>query len=429
MTDYLAFPPAKEVRGTVAAPPSKSATNRALVLAAQSDSAVEIANPLESEDTQALRRCLAAMGARFEAVSGGLRVCGPLVGPGDREIPLDAGESGTAARFLAAVASATPGRFRLTGAGRLGERPVGELVEALRSAGAAIEYAGAPGHLPLAVSGGSLRSGRIRVDATRSSQFLSALLLAAPAVAGGLAVVSAAGVASAPYVETTLECLRAFGHGVSGGLAEPEGIRVKRGETIARRYEVPGDYSSALPLLAAAGAAGGEVTVTGLVTPSGDADARAIPVLERMGIALARGAGAVTARARRGALSPVTVVATDFPDAVPALAALAALAPGESRFEGIAHLRLKESDRITALAALLTAAGARASAREDSLVVEGPAGPRAGGAARLPTFGDHRIAMAAGLLSLVLPALLIENPDSVSKSYPSFFEDLATISY
>ena len=204
---------------------------------------------------------------------------------------------------------------------------------------------------------------------------------------------------------------------------------MKRGDNVSRRYEVPGDYSSALPLLAAAGAAGGEVSVTGLVTPSADADARALPVLERMGVELAWGTGAVTARARRGALSPVTVVATDFPDAVPALAALAALAPGESRFEGIAHLRLKESDRIAALAALLIAAGARASAREESLVVEGPAGPRAGGAVRLPTFGDHRIAMAAGLLSLALPALLIENPDCVSKSYPSFFKDLATISY
>jgi 3-phosphoshikimate 1-carboxyvinyltransferase len=115
MSDYLAFPPARGVSGTVAAPPSKSATNRALVLAALSDSAVAIVNPLESEDTRALSRCLAAMGARFETVPAGLRVGGPLAGPRNREITLDAGESGTAARFLAAVASATPGRFLLTG--------------------------------------------------------------------------------------------------------------------------------------------------------------------------------------------------------------------------------------------------------------------------------------------------------------------------
>jgi 3-phosphoshikimate 1-carboxyvinyltransferase len=427
MMDYLAIPPAKEVSGTVAAPPSKSATNRALVLAALSDAAVEIVRPLESEDTRALRRCLAAMGATLEAVQQGLRVRGPLAGPADREVTLDAGESGTAARFLAAVASATPGRFLLTGSGRLCERPVGELVLALRSAGASIEYAGAEGHLPVAISGGSLRSGRVAVDASRSSQFLSALLLAAPAISGGLEVVSAAGVASAPYVETTLECLRAFGHDVSGDASgEREGIRVTRGARPVRRYEVPGDYSSALPLLAVAGAAGGRVTVTGLVFPSADADARVLPVLERMGLKVEGTSGAVTVRARREDLRPVAVIATDFPDAVPALAALASLARGESRFEGIAHLRLKESDRIASLAALLTAAGATATALEGSLVVEGPAAPRAG-AVRLPTFGDHRIAMAAALLSLALPGLLIENPDCVSKSYPEFFRDLATI--
>ncbi len=427
MTDYLAIPPAKEVRGTVAAPPSKSATNRALVLAALSDSAVEIARPLESEDTRALRRCLAAMGARFEETPEGLRVRGPLAGPGGRAVTLDAAESGTAARFLAAVASATPGRFLLTGSGRLRERPVGELVAALRSAGASIEYAGAEGHLPLAISGGPLRSGRVAVDASRSSQFVSALLLAAPAVAGGLEVVSMASIASAPYVATTLECLRAFGHEVSGDPSGREGIRVTRGARPVLRYEVPGDYSSALPLLAAAGAAGGRVTVTGLVFPSADADAGALAVLERLGLEVEGRSGAVTVRGRRADLRPVAVTATDFPDAVPALAALAALASGQSRFDGVAHLRLKESDRIASLAALLTAAGASARALEDGLVVEGPAAALAGGAAKLPTFGDHRIAMAGALLSLGLPGLLIENPDCVSKSYPGFFRDLATI--
>ena len=429
MTDYLAFPPAREVRGTIAAPPSKSATNRALVLAALSEAAVEIVRPLESEDTRALRRCVTAMGASFEDVPEGWRVHGPLAGPTDRQIALDAGESGTAARFLAALAGATRGRFLLTGSGRLRERPVGVLVLALRSAGASIDYTGLEGHLPLAISGGTLRSGRVVVDASRSSQFLSALLLAAPAVEGGLLVVSTAAVASAPYVETTLECLRAFGHDVSGGLTAAEGIRVERGGEAARRYEVPGDYSSALPLLAAAGAAGGRVTVTGLAPGSADADARALRVLKRMGLELEEKGGAVTVRARREDLRPVSVVATEFPDAVPPLAALAALARGESRFEGIAHLRLKESDRIAALAALLTAAGARARALDACLVVEGPAPRRAGGAAMLPTFGDHRIAMAGGLLSLALPGLLIENPDCVSKSYPAFFRDLATIRY
>ena len=146
-----------------------------------------------------------------------------------------------------------------------------------------------------------------------------------------------------------------------------------------------------------------------------------------MGLAIEPSAEGIAARSR-GPVRPVTVVATDFPDAVPALAALAARASGRSLFEGIAHLRLKESDRLDSIASLLTAAGAHARALEDGIVVEGGTDPPAAGPARkLPTFGDHRIAMAAALLSLALPGLLIEDPACVAKSYPGFFADLETL--
>ena len=427
MMDYIVIPPAKEVAGSIMAPPSKSATNRALVLAAISESPVAIESPLEADDTRALARCLAAMGAMFETLHGGLRCHGPLAGPSGRELTLDVAESGTAARFLTALACATPGRFFLTGSPRLRERPVAELVTALREAGAEIEHAGEPDGLPLRIRGASLRAGRVVVDASRSSQFLSALLLTAPVVPGGLEVAASSQVASAPYVTTTLDCLRAFGHEVFGNASEGQ-FRVVRGRSAVTGYEVPGDYSSALPLLAAAGIAGGRVTVTGLRWPSADADARAVSVLERMGIEIQGKPGAVSASARRHGLESLCVVATDFPDAVPVLAALAAVAAGESRFEGIAHLRLKESDRIASLSALLAAAGADAMARDNCLVVTGPARIRRGGPARrLPTFGDHRIAMAGALLSLAIPDLLIENPGCVAKSYPRFFRDLESL--
>ena len=178
MTDSLVIPPAREVRGTVAAPPSKSATNRALVLATLCATPVAIVRPLDSYDTRALSRCLAAMGASIAPSGEGLLVGGPLGVASGREVALDAGESGTAARFLAALCAAVPGRFLLTGAARLRERPMEELLVALRSAGADIRCTGKPGHLPLAIAGGALSPGRVRVDASRSSQFLSALLLA-----------------------------------------------------------------------------------------------------------------------------------------------------------------------------------------------------------------------------------------------------------
>lgn len=423
--EYLAFPPARSVHGTVHAPPSKSATNRALVLAALSNEPVEILRPLDSQDTNGLATCLRAMGAVIEPTGEGVRVHGPLgTGSGRDAVVLDAGASGTAARFLAAVASAVPGRYRLTGDPRLLERPIGPLVTSLREAGAEIEYAGRERFLPLSIRGGTLGSARVTVDASESSQFLSALLVAAAAIDGGLSVRPAGKVASAPYVETTVWVLEKFGHHV---VRDPDGaIAVARGSAGPRRYAVPGDWSSALPFLAAAGIAGGEVTVTGLDWPSPDADARALDAVEAMGVAVDRGPDAIRARGDRGPRTAVTISAGEFPDAVPVLAALAVFADGESRFRDVAHLRLKESDRIAAIAELLDAAGASAAPGEQEIVVGGPPRPR-DGVPCLPTFEDHRIAMAAALLALRLPGALIENPGCVAKSYPGFFRDLETI--
>jgi 3-phosphoshikimate 1-carboxyvinyltransferase len=421
VTEFLALPPADALRGRVRVPSSKSATNRALVAAALTASPVEILHPLESNDTAALARCLAAMGASIAPAAEGLLVHGPLAGDPRREIMLDAEDSGTAARFLAAAACAVPGRFVLTGSARLRERPMGELVAALRRAGAKIASRGAEGLLPLTIEGGALESGEIPVDGSRSSQFVSALLLAGLAVEGGLSVRVTGQTVSAPYVAMTLETLRELGHEAEAG----ETLRVRRGARPAGRYAVPGDYSSAVPLAAAVAAASGEITLSGLRVPSGDADAGAFPVLERMGLSVRAGQGGLEVAAARRAPSAVDVAATRFPDAVPALAALAALAEGRSRFRGIAHLRLKESDRIAALAILLRAAGAEALEEEDALTVVGPA--RADGARALPTFRDHRMAMAAAILALRLPGILIEDPGCVAKSYPDFFRDLESL--
>jgi len=221
-------------------------------------------------------------------------------------------------------------------------------------------------------------------------------------------------------VGMTVQTLRDLGHDVT----EDDGaIRIRRGSAPASRYDVPGDYSSAVPLLAAVTAVGGRVRLTGLRWPSADADARALPVLESMGLALSGSMEGLEASAPGRAPRPVSVRATDFPDAVPALAAVAAFAEGRSRFDGVGHLRFKESDRVGALAEILTSAGAHTVAEGDSLVVAGPASPRPK-PVRLPTHRDHRMAMAAAILALKLPSLLVENPACVSKSYPSFFRDL-----
>jgi 3-phosphoshikimate 1-carboxyvinyltransferase len=426
VTDFLAFPPAGAVRGTVRAPSSKSATNRALLLAAIGADPVELLGPLDSDDTRTLSACLEAMGAQIAPTDRGVLVRGPLGRAPGRPIRLDAGASGTAARFLAAVAAAVPGDWRLDGEPRLRERPIAELVAALVSAGASVRYDARDGFLPLAIAGGTLRGGgTVAVDASRSSQFLSALLLAGAATEKGISVHPVSAVVSAPYVDATIETLNAFGH--DARRRDDGSIEVRRG-TGARpaAYAVPGDWSSALPFLVAVGIAGGEVEIEGLAWPTPDADARASEVLEQMGVVVRRDRGSVVARAQEGDLRTVSISARDFPDAVPSLAALAAHATGESRFRGVAHLRGKESDRLDAIVKLFAAAGIRASAGDDELVVAGP--PRSvSGLMRLPTFGDHRIAMAAALISLSSAGALIENPGCVSKSYPRFFRDLETI--
>jgi 3-phosphoshikimate 1-carboxyvinyltransferase len=260
----------------------------------------------------------------------------------------------------------------------------------------------------------------VEIDASRSSQFASALLLAGAVRDGGLEVSVRGTLASPPYVATTLEILEAFGHDVRRDPA----WRVSPGGTTPGRYRVGGDWSSALPLLAAAGVAGGEVALRGLDADASDADAIAARELPRMGVELERSGGRIVARREDAGLRPVDLDAGSFPDAVPALSALAAAAPGESRFRGIAHLRWKESDRIAGLLDLLAAAGAPSRAGESELTIAGPRAPVAG--TRLPTRADHRLVMAAALLALAQPAL-IESPGAVAKSYPSFFRDLARL--
>jgi len=176
-------------------------------------------------------------------------------------------------------------------------------------------------------------------------------------------------------------------------------------------------------VLAAVAAAGGSVRLEGLRWPSQDADAGAIAVLETMGLSVTGSPGALSASAGGAVLHPVEARATDFPDAVPSLAAVAALADGTSRFSGVGHLRLKESDRLGALEELIGSAGGRARAVGDTLEVVGPARARET-VARLRTHRDHRMAMAGAILALRLPGLLVEDPDCVAKSYPGFFRDL-----
>ncbi len=397
-------------------PGSKSHTNRALLLASLASGPVRVRGALQCGDADSLLACLAAAGASIERGPSEI-----LVTPGRSpasSVVFDVRDSGTACRFLAASASASPGlTVTLTGSSRLCERPIGPLVDALRKLGAEIAYLGREGFPPLAIRGRYLDGGEAAVDASASSQFASAILLAAPRMRGGVRLRLDGREVSRAYLDTTLEALSSAG--VRWTRAGPA-IEVQPGPIRVDEIAIPGDFSSAVPLAGAVAVRGGEMELANLSWPSSQADAAAFAVLEKMGVAIAPALDSL--RVSGKATRPVAVDAAGFPDAVPVLCAIASGLSGESVFSGVEHLRLKESDRIEAIRDMLAATGAASSAEGGEI--------RVGGAAAdplsepvFPTRADHRIVMASTLLCLERGGF-VEDPGSVGKSYPGFFRDL-----
>jgi 3-phosphoshikimate 1-carboxyvinyltransferase len=426
-------PAGRRVAGRLAPPPSKSHTHRYFNLALVGRRPLVVERPLDAEDTRLFVEVLRRLGRRVE--TGGERVeVGP---PPDPEaataagspagpVELECGNAGTLYRFLVAALTTMPGSFRLDGVPRLRERPVGPLIDALRALGARIDCPRQEGYAPLVVHGGTLAGGRVRLDAGESSQFLSALLMASLAARRPVEVEVAA-LTSGPYVELTLGAVGALG----GAIEQPApGVyRVRPGPLDgASRVRVEGDFSAACYPAAAAALTGGEVVLDGLERGSRQGDRGFFDLLAAMGAAVEwehSGAVRVAGRADRG-LAAVDADLGSMPDQVPTLAALAPFARGVTRITGVPHLRIKESDRLAAMASELGRLGAAVEELADGLVVPGrwaegepPADP-----VTVDPHGDHRIAMSLALAGLRRPGVAIARPGVVAKSYPEFWRDL-----
>ncbi|MHB1046069.1 MAG: 3-phosphoshikimate 1-carboxyvinyltransferase [Thermoanaerobaculia bacterium] len=409
--------PAGRLSGSVRIPGSKSLTNRALVAASLAPGRSELVGPLDCDDTRVLAEALGSLGATVRRGARSWFVEGPLVGAPGGERTIDVGPAGTPARFLLALLSALPGTFVLDGSPRMRERPMGPLVEALVSRGARIEPLGRDGFLPLRIEGGTLSGGAASIRSDVSSQFVSALLLASPAVAGGLDVREEGRAASGAYVELTRRVLAVFA---------PEG------RPRPARYVVPADDSAACFPIAGALVSRGRVALEGLDPASAQPDAVFREWAAAVGGTLRwEGSGeaavlVVEGAARRGVEADVDPA----PDAALPLAALVAFAGGASWLRGVARLREKESDRLAAAADLLAQSGARADIEtedgEERLLVDGPLGRPV--RADFRAAGDHRVAMAAAVLALVLPdGSTLDDPGVVSKSYPAFWSDWGSL--
>jgi 3-phosphoshikimate 1-carboxyvinyltransferase len=421
-TEPFAVPSGRRVRGKLRVPSSKSLTHRYLNLALLSGAPLVVERPLFAEDTRLFLAALGRCGLRVEESAEEVRLEPGT--PTVDEVEIFCGNAGTMLRFLVATLAVIPGRWRLDGVPRLRERPVGALVDALRQLGARIDYLDAEGRVPLRIEGGSLRGGTATLDAGESSQYLSAILMAALR-APEKVTVEVAALTSRPYVDVTIAAAAAFdGHIERVG---PRAYRVRPSPLRAGRVRVEGDWSAACYPAAAAALTGGEVTLEGLAPDSRQGDRELLDLLAEMGAEIAWKAGRL--HVRGGDLRGVKADLANMPDQVPTLAALAPFARGETLIHNVAHLRIKESDRLEAMAGELKKLGADAREGRDSLWLPGlwnAAEPPAE-TVHVDPHGDHRIAMSLALVGLRRPGVVIDHPEVVAKSYPGFWRDLQKI--
>ncbi|HEU5082295.1 MAG TPA: 3-phosphoshikimate 1-carboxyvinyltransferase [Acidimicrobiales bacterium] len=410
MPDPLPIEPVdRPLDATVTLPGSKSITNRALVCAALADGPSALVGALDADDTEAMIDCLGRLGIGVRSDGGTVEVepAAPWA-----SASIDARQSGTTSRFLLPVLALDGVARVLDGDEQLRARPMGPSFDALRALGADVVEQGEPGHLPVEVRG-PLRAGTVDLSGDVSSQFLSGLLLAGPAVPGGVAVRLTTELISRPYVEMTAAVMAAFGAAVT----EDAGTwTVAPGGYRGTRYVVEPDASAASYAWAAALVSGGRVTVPGLHRGSLQGDVAFADVLESMGASVTWHDDAVTVAA--GArLRGIDVDMAHISDTVPTLAVLAALADGPTTIRGVGFIRGKESDRIAAPVAELQRCGIDATATDDGMVIRpGPLRP-----ATFETYRDHRMAMAFALLGLAAPGMAVRDPGCVAKTFPGFW--------
>ena len=401
------------LRGTVTLPTSKSLTNRALIASAVAGGGT-IVSPLDCGDTRVLAAALAAAGWAME--------WGTEINVGERKVPedpisLDLAESGTGARLMLALLAASPGKSSIDGSARLRERPMAPLLESLTHLGA--ELGSRNGFLPVEIEGAVLQGGRVEVRPEVSSQFVSALVMAGPLMDEGLDLVVSGPLPSAPYLDLTVDVMRAFGCEleVSG---DRRRWQVPPASLQPTRYSVEGDWSAAAFVLAAAAVGGGEVEVGPLDPASRQGDRAVMRILADAGLDVDWTGDRVIARGP--VTAPIFADLSHTPDLFPALAVVAACAPPGSRFSGLHHLKHKESDRLTVMVENLERLGARLRVDGSEMEVERTLRQGSGTAPRVRAAGDHRVAMAMAVAALVSGPLELDDPHCVSKSFPTFWE-------
>ncbi len=429
---YIDLKPVLHVEGMVRLPGSKSISNRTLLLAALAKGTTRIMDLLASDDTLVMLNALTALGVKWTQIEGsqnyvieGANGVFPV-----KKVDLFMGNAGTAIRPLTAALAAMDGDYILRGVARMHERPIGDLVDALNDAGADIEYTGTEGYPPLHIKRGHIHSHRLKVRGNVSSQFLTALLMAAPLMARkhDVTIEVVGELISQPYIEITLNMMQRFGVEVNHEGWQSFTLEAGKFYQSPDSIHVEGDASSASYFLAAGAIAGGPVRVEGVSKDSIQGDVRFVEALQQMGATITYGDNWIESKSD-GILKAIDADFNHIPDAAMTIAVVALYANGPSTLRNIGSWRVKETDRITAMATELRKLGATVEEGVDSLRITPPEHLQA---ATIDTYDDHRMAMCFSLASLDGAArrgseVRINDPQCVAKTFPEYFDVFSKI--
>ncbi|PMJ93452.1 3-phosphoshikimate 1-carboxyvinyltransferase [Vibrio sp. 10N.261.55.A7] len=424
--ESLTLQPIDKINGVVNLPGSKSVSNRALLLAALAKGTTRLTNLLDSDDIRHMLNALTQLGVSYQ-LSEDKTVC-EVVGLGEafnveQAQELFLGNAGTAMRPLAAALCLGAGEFVLTGEPRMKERPIGHLVNALRQAGANIEYLENEDYPPLKINATGLNAGTVTIDGSISSQFLTAFLMSAPLAKGDITINIEGDLVSKPYIDITLHIMKQFGVDVINN--DYQSFVIKSGQSYIAPgdFLVEGDASSASYFLAAAAIKGGEIKVTGIGKNSIQGDVQFADALEKMGAEIEWGDDYVISRC--GELVGIDMDYNHIPDAAMTIATTALFAKGTTAIRNVYNWRVKETDRLAAMATELRKVGAEVEEGEDYIIVKPT--PELKHAA-IDTYDDHRMAMCFSLVALSNTPVTINDPKCTSKTFPGYFEKLAELS-
>jgi len=415
VASLIEIQPVETINAAIDCPGSKSYTNRALLISALAEGESRLENPLFSDDTHYMSAALNLFGAKVIQENDAFRVTGTggkLKAPGE---DIFVGNAGTAMRFLTTFSALAPGTSVLTGNERMRERPISDLLDALNALGVSARSIDGNGCPPLEIKGGSVSGGNVEIAGNKSSQYLTSLLLSAPCFESETCIDILGDLTSKPYADLTLDIMSAFGVRVEN--ESYQRFRVPGSQSYkARVYEVEGDFSSASYFFAAAAVSGGEAAVGRLNPQSSQGDKQFLSALEKMGCAVNFSGNKIVVKGNP--LRGIDINMNTMPDVAQTLAVVALFAKGKTTITGIGNLRIKETDRISALASELSRLGANVVEGEDYLTIE----PASYHGAEIETYDDHRMAMSFAVAGLKIAGVKIKEPKCVEKSFPDFFE-------